>query len=301
MPRSGSTFLHELLAADPGNRAPRVWETMFPLPADGDPASAEVRLRRAAIRLWWFRRLAGGADEVHPLRAGSPQECEVMHSFTFLSEEFLSMCWVPSYEAWLRQADFVPAYAWQKRFLQHLQGPQPARWVLKSPDHAHCLGPLFTVFPDATIVQTHREPGEVLASSLQLIEVLHRVFARAAGREARAEREGRVLAEAMERILDFREARPELRQRFIDVTYAELVADPLQTVRRIYAQWGRELTPAAETAMRQLAAQRSRYTKRRVLARSAKPVGPLADLSCFERYRRSFNLPLSRRTASSPS
>jgi hypothetical protein len=275
MPRSGSTFLHELLAADPDNCAPRVWEVMFPVPLPGN-SRRDSRIRRAAAQLRWFRRLAPGADEVHPIRAESPQECEAIHSYTFLSEEFLSTCWVPRYEAWLRQADFVPAYLWQKRFLQHLQGAGPAkRWVLKSPDHAHSLAALLTVFPDAVVVQTHRAPADVLRSSLQLVEVLHGLFGRSAGREERARREARVLADAMERLLRFREAHPELAGRFLDVKYSELVAEPLAVASRIYEHWGVPLTAPAREAMRHLASQRSRYSKRRL---GSKPVFSGADL-----------------------
>ena len=127
MPRSGSTFLHELLAEDPGNRVPRVWELMFPV-ADAEPrrGGRDPRVRKAAANLWWFRRLAPGADSIHPMRAESPHECVAIQSYTLLSEEFISMCRIPSYEAFLHAADFRPVYAWQRRFLQYLQAPGPA-------------------------------------------------------------------------------------------------------------------------------------------------------------------------------
>lgn len=295
LPRTGSTFLHELLAADPQNRAPRVWETMFPLPAPGDAGgSPDTRVRRAAARLWWFRRLARGADAVHPLRAESPQECEAIHSYTLQSEEFLSTFWLPSYESWLRSADFIPVYAWQKRFLQHLASGAPdSRWVLKSPDHAHSLSALFAVFPDAVIVQTHREPADVFASSLQLVEVLHRLFARTAGSAERAAREARVLADAIDRLLKFREAHPELKERFIDIKYSDLVSSPLAAVERIYAGWGMPLTPEATAAMRRLIAQRSRYPKRRFLSRlTPEATDRQTDLRRFDRYRAQFGFPV---------
>jgi hypothetical protein len=89
MPRSGSTFLHELLAEDPENRAPRVWEVMFPLPAQ-KPVRSEINLRvwKAEASLWWFRRLAPRADSFYPMRAWTPHECVAIHSHTFLSGEF---------------------------------------------------------------------------------------------------------------------------------------------------------------------------------------------------------------------
>ena len=180
MPRSGSTFLHELLAADPNHRSPKAWEVMFPLPApEFQTADFDSRVRKAAACLWWFRRLAPGADTVYPMRACTPHECVAIHSYTFLSEEFVSTCRIPSYENFLRAEGLRPAYEFQKKFLQHLQLHWPARhWILKSPDHLCSLDELFSVFPDALILHTHRNPLEVLKSSIQLTRVLHGLFSR---------------------------------------------------------------------------------------------------------------------------
>ena len=99
MPRSGSSFLYELLAEDPDNRAPRVWEVMFPIPiGTGVATKVDPRVQRADFALWCFRRLAPRADAVYPMRAWTPHECVAIHSYTFLSEEFVSTCYVPTYE-----------------------------------------------------------------------------------------------------------------------------------------------------------------------------------------------------------
>src|SRR5207249_7689779 len=98
MPRSGSTFLHELLAEDPENRAPRFWEVMFPLPIGSKPNNkVDQRVRKAEAYLWWFRRFAPGADSVYPVRASTPHECVAIHSYTLMSEEFISTCRIPTY------------------------------------------------------------------------------------------------------------------------------------------------------------------------------------------------------------
>ena len=134
--------------------------------------------------MWWFRRLAPRADAVFPMRARTPHECVAIQSYTLLSEEFISTCRIPSYEAFLHSADLRPVYAWQRRFLLHLQSRGPARrWVLKSPDHVCGLEALLALFPDAVVIHTHRSPIEVLQSSCQLTEVLHGLFARPGNRE----------------------------------------------------------------------------------------------------------------------
>ncbi|WP_051328164.1 sulfotransferase family protein [Desulfatirhabdium butyrativorans] len=293
MPRSGSTFLHELLAVDPGNRSPLTWEVMFPLPERKAAADGrDARIRHAAAQLRWFRRIVPEADIVHPIHAESPQECVAVHSYSMRSEEFLITCWLPAYENWLRKVDFVPVYAWQKRFLQHLQGSGPARrWVLKAPDHAHTISALFTVFPDARIVQTHRNPPDVLRSILGLAEVLHGLYGRAEGAEKRARRQVRVMAEAMDRLMDFRQMHPELEGRFLDIHYSDLVADPMKTIEAIYRHCDTPLTEQVREGMRRMISQRSRYPKRRG-GRAGRNVLSVEESRPFLRYCRRFGFPL---------
>jgi hypothetical protein len=264
MPRSGSTFLHELMAEDPENRAPRVWEVMFPIPTRKNArADVDPRIRKAESCLWWFRRLAPLADAVYPIRASTPHECVGIHSYTMLSEEFVITCRIPAYEAFLRQGNLGPAYAWQKRFLQYLQLSGPKRnWILKSPEHVYGLDHLLSVFPDALVIQTHRNLLEVLRSSLQLNDVVERVFAYPGDRSQTGIREARSLIESMDSIRSFRKAHPEFAERFIDVHYDELVSDPLEVVRQIYQRLDRHLAEPASERMQRLAARRSRYKRR---------------------------------------
>jgi hypothetical protein len=293
MPRSGSTFLHELLAADPALRAPRIWEVMFPVTADEpDRGWHDRRVWKAASCLWWFRRLAPEADAVYPMRARTPHECVTIHSYTLISEEFISSCRVPGYAAFLRSSNMVPIYQWQKRFLQHLQQHQPGRhWILKAPDHVYSLDALFSVFPDAVVIQTHRDPLAVLKSTIHLTRVLHGLYARPEDPAQLAAHEARVLSAAIDRCLRFRDAHPELAGRFMDVNYRELIADPLAVINRIYGHFDMTLTAEAARRMNQLALHRSRY-------RGRHPVPGLADMgldtptlaSRFENYCRRFGI-----------
>jgi len=292
MPRSGSTFLHELLAEDPRHRAPLAWEVMFPL-ADqaGDSKDEARRIRKAEFCLWCFRRLAPQADEVYPMRGRTPHECVAIHSYTFLSEEFVSTCRVNDYETFLHSTDLTPAYRWQKRFLQHLQSEsQPRRWVLKSPDHVYGLEELFATFPDASIVQTHRNPLQVLKSSADVTWVLRGLYGRPDDREAIRAREARVLADGTERFIQFRDAHPELANRFVDVKYTDIVADPVQTVRRIYEQLDHRLSDEAAQRMQALASRRTRYRGKRSSEEPNSKQDATVERNRFERYCVRFGL-----------
>jgi hypothetical protein len=154
--------------------------------------------------------------------------------------------------------------------------------VLKSPDHVYGLEALFAVFPDALIIQTHRDPFDVLKSSCHLTEVLHGLYARPGNSAQLAMRESRVLAGVLNQFVNFRDSHPELAGRFIDVRYEETVTDPLAVVRRIYEEFDLTLSNTALERMQSLAARRSRYEPRRpptVHSQLGK-----ADVSCFERY-----------------
>jgi len=298
MPRSGSTFLHELLSEDPANRAPRVWEVMFPISGGrSDLRKEDPRIKKAEACLWWFRKLAPGADSVYPMRAQTPHECVAIQSYSFLSEEFVSTCRVPSYESFLRSADLGPAYAWQKQFLQHLQCGEPERrWVLKSPDHAYGMEKLFAVFPDAVVVQTHRNPLEVLKSCCRLTGVLHGLYSRPGNPDQLAARETNILAQALNRLISFRDAHPEFADRFIDVAYGEVTSNPIAVVRRIYEKFDMTLSDEAISRMQALASHRSRYEKRGPSS-SANPAKAYADASRFERYCARFNISLQQPAA----
>jgi hypothetical protein len=294
LPRSGNTFLHELLANLPGNRAPKIWEVMYPLAAAGDtPKGPRSYIRKTEACLWCFRRLVPRADSVYPMRARTPHECVAIHSYTFTSEEFVSTCRIPSYEAFLRESDLTAAYVWEKRFLQYLQiGDSHRRWVLKSPDHVHGLEALFNIFPDAVVVQTHRNPIEVLKSSADLTQVLHGLYGRAADPAETLARESRNLAENTERFIQFRERHPDLADRIVDIRYSDLVADPLKAVQAIYARLNSTLNQAECERLRQLASSRSRYSGRRA---SAEPFRgrfhSARELGSFEKYCLRFGLP----------
>jgi len=297
MPRSGSTFLHELLAEDPASRAPRVWEVMFPVALRGDAERGRRRrIRKAEFCLWWFRRLAPEADSVYPMRARTPHECVAIHSYTFHSEEFVSTCRVPTYEKYLRAAGLTSVYIWQKKFLQTLQfGGEPRRWILKSPDHVHGLEELFAVFPDAMIIQTHRNPFQVLRSSAELTRVLQSLYARPAEAGQVAARETRLLADGTERFLHFRDAHPELAHRFVDVKYSDLVAEPLTAIQHIYQRLDLPLSSIASYRMKSMASKRSRY---RGVVNRLNPIhwGREAEVQAqrFERYCSRFDLGLSQ-------
>lgn len=248
LPRTGTTLLHMLLAQDPENRVPETWEVMHPTPVE---ESETRRVGRAARELAWMERLAPGFRVMHPLAPRLPQECIAIDSHTLQGYEFQTTHNVPNYQRWLEAREKHDVYRHHKRFLQHLQWQRPgSNWVLKAPAHLFGLAELLTIYPDAGIVQTHRNPLEVMASLASLGTMLRAAFSESAdprviGREM-SERWGDGLLRALEQRDDGRLPV----DRFIDIDYRAIVSRPIETVKTIYARFGRELTPASEQAMR---------------------------------------------------
>ncbi len=257
MPRSGSTLLHGLLAQDPANRVPRTWEMLHPSPApERATYEHDPRIARVDRELRLFQRLTPDFQRIHDVGARMPEECVIIIAHSFVSSQFTSMYVVPSYSDWVGAQDLRPAYQLHRRFLQHLQRHcRGERWVLKAPAHLPSLAALFSVYPDAGVIMTHREPLEVLASEASLLETLRRSFTDdvdpfAIGREVTA-----LMADDLRRGLRARDDAVAPPEQFLDLVYEDLVGEPIDAVRRIYSHFGMAFTPVVEARMRRLLAE----------------------------------------------
>ncbi len=257
LPRSGTTLLHGLLAQDPANRVPLGWEVMYPSPPpERANAYADPRIARAERQMQWLDRLAPDFKTIHPVNARQPQECIAITSHTFLSPRFHTTYWVPSYKAWLDRQDMRPAYAYHRRFLQHLQWRWPGeRWVLKSPAHLFALEALFDTYPDAVVIQTHRDPAKVVGSVASLSAVLQGAFSDEIDLAAIGNEVSERWAAGLDHARRARTARGSHDDRLFDVHYSELVRDPMGTVRRIYAHLGFDFTAEAAARMSRFVAE----------------------------------------------
>jgi hypothetical protein len=250
-PRSGTTFLHTLLAQDPSIAMPRCWQTIFPYPAKG--ARRDTRRRQVQRQLSFFQRLAPEMATLHPLNAESPQECTEITSQVFQSLRFETTHHIPSYQKWIDTTGHLAAYRFHKRFLQHLQHQQDARrWILKCPDHVHALNAIETVYPDCGFVFVHRDPLRVIASAAKLTEVIRSPFARSVDKhEIGRQAVGRTLESAHTMMARTRTTAPE---RLFHIHYADLVRDPMGVVESLYGQFGVEMTGEGRERMQRFLA-----------------------------------------------
>ena len=240
LPRSGTTFLHRLMMTDPRNRAPLVWETIFPWPTAKGP---DRRAAQVARQLRTFERLAPDFRALHPLDADSPQECSEITAHVFRSLRFDTTYNIPTYRGWLDgdERRHLPAYRFHRRFLNHLQfqDGRPRQWVFKNPEHVFSLRAIRAVYPDARLIFVHRDPVRVLLSVAKLTEVLRRPFTRhldpkAIGRDESA----RWLAGA-DRMMEAGRGPASV----CHVHHMDLISDPAATVEGVYRHFGMDRPP----------------------------------------------------------
>ena len=248
-PRTGTTILFDLLAQDPALRPPLTWEVdnPWPLPRPEtyatDPQIAETQ---ASIEM--SEQIVPGLLAFHPMGALVGQECVRITAGQFCSMIFPVQYRLPSYSRWLLyEADHQPAYAYHRMFLQHLQSGVPGQWLLKSPAHLWQLDALVAEYPDALIVQTHRDPLNVISSISALTHHLRHLASDESSITECAAQSREEIVVGLERGMKLRES---LSQRVVDVQFADFIRDPFATIRGVYAELGRELEPVAEQNMR---------------------------------------------------
>lgn len=293
LPRTGSTLLHHLLAQDPRSRVAQAWEVMCPSPPPRRASyKTDPRIAQAEKQLKWLDRLVPDFKAIHPVGARLALECLAITAASFQSWRFNTMYRVPTYQEWLGRQDARPAYQFHRRFLQHLAWAAPAdRWVLKAPSHLHALETLFETYPDALVVQTHRDPATVLASVASLTAVLRGGFS---DRVDKAEIGRDVLQhwiKGIEAAIRVRGSSRVSRERFLDVHYEDLVADPVAAVRRVYAHFGLSFTEeAARRIRRHLADNAQDRHGRHEYSPEEFALDPDEIAAPFKRYRDHFGV-----------
>lgn len=250
IPRTGTTLLNNLLAADPNRRSPLSWEIDDPIP----PATSATLYTdpRALARLAQERAMLAANPDIgkyYRFSAIYPNEC-----LFFMGHDFKNVNWesrgkLPNYRDYLfGDIDMKPAYAYHKRFLQILQAEAPGVWNLKMPSHALYLETLLETYPDARLIWAHRDPLTATGSFCSLIDNGGQMSIGFSDRKWIGDNMPWQAVQHVERIMDFRDKYGE--DRIIDSHYADLMRDPINAMQVLYAALGDEFTPEAEAGMK---------------------------------------------------
>jgi hypothetical protein len=251
MPRSGTTSMHELMALDPQFRVPLSWETAPPIPPpqsasyDTDPRIAKVDRELAQVD-----KLLPDFRYMHPMGARLPQECVALFAHDFVSMIFDVQFRLTQYQTWLIEQDMTEVFRNHRRWLQLLQWKKPGdTWVLKSPQYLWNIDDMLREYPDARIVQTHRDPVKVAMSIGSLTATLRSLGSEAVDLREVTRQYADLLDYGTRKTMSARAAGRMEASRATDMQFAEFRQDPVAAMHKVYAQLGFTLGPQTAAAM----------------------------------------------------
>jgi hypothetical protein len=249
LPRTGTTLVINLLNEDPERRCFLRWEASDPVPP---PRPGELhagpRYEKSQAQSEMALKHAPQIAAIHFEHADSPTECQFLMSPSFISQYYDSMYHIPSYHRWfLHEADYLPAFRFHKRFLQLLQAETGGRWTLKNPWHPLYLDALTTVYPDAQLVMTHRDPVEVLGSACSLLNAVRPMFSDEVDRNEIGQVLVRTFDVMIERTLAYKEKHGW--DAICDLQYTEVMQNPIDSLQKVYEHFGETISSRAKTAM----------------------------------------------------
>ncbi len=249
--RTGTTMLHRLLTCEPRLRSMAAWEALNPAPFPGgtNRRGVDRRVRKARTAEAALRYLAPELFAIHPVEADAPEEDIHLLDITFMSPAIDAIMRVPEYQAWFSEVDQLPAYRYMHRMIQLLLWQRGGRWLGKTPHHLEHLDELLTVYPDAKIVLTHRDPARTVASFCSMMAHSRAMFSDTVDPDEIGAQFGAKAIHAIECVMDVRSRVG--RESFLDILYHDVVADPLKEIRRVYDFIGLDLTPESEAAAQQ--------------------------------------------------
>jgi len=257
LPRSGTTALHRLLTADPAHQGLELWLAEVPQPRPprdtwaANPAFQRIQAAYAQHHVEHPEFMG-----VHYIAADTVEECWQLLRQTMRSVAFECLAHVPMYSHWLRGQDWAGPYRRHRRSLQ-LIGLHDAgrRWVLKNPSHLFALDALLAAYPDALVIQTHREPAAVIGSMCSLAAQATDGWSGAFTGKVIGTDQLELWARGLEEFAAARVRHDPAR--FLDIDYADFTADPVGAVESVYAHFGLPYSGAAADAIRALHAAAS--------------------------------------------
>ena len=246
LPRSGTTFLHNLMGADPERRAPRLHELWGPSPRIEGDMARQLRVEYCRDRLSSLGMLDEDWLGVHPMGPDRAEECIFFWDLLLSSVTFMAWAEIPNYQQFVFSRDFRGIYREYRDYLKYMQFRTRNRgWVLKTPIHVRFLDEILDTFPDARFVHCHRDTAKIYPSIANMTTVLHSKFVDVPPHEnaVAGDYDG-----TWQSALEFRQ-RPGMAERFVDIQFLDFRDDPIGTVRRIFEALGENFSRERETAL----------------------------------------------------
>ncbi|OBF09414.1 sulfotransferase [Mycobacterium sp. ACS4054] len=244
LPRTGTTALSQLVAADPQFRSLRMWESQSPAPPpEAATQHTDPRIAQAEAGLAMLNDMFPLMKTLYNSEATAPTECQDLMGMSFRTFHFDGAVRAPRYLAWVMQCDMRETYTYHRRVLKLLQWHcPPSLWHLKTPVHMFALDALVESYPDAKFLWSHRDPAKVMGSVCSLIQYVRSWSSDRNDADELGAEQLDSWVEAIRRAMDFRSRVGD--ERFADVSFADLQTDPVRTLQASYASLGLDFSEA---------------------------------------------------------
>ena len=251
LPRTGSTMTHRLLASDPNHTAMLWWEGRYPALLPGEKrGDIEARMELGKAEVDAVVAASPEALDIHPWDYKGADEEILLLEHNFLSTVPESFMALPSYSEWIEEQDHTLAYEDLKKFIQYLQWQNPGRekkrWVLKSPHHLGFIDKMISVFPDAKIIQTHRDPIKTVPSFCSMCANLFEPLTTNFDKVFIGKHWSNKLTRALNHCMNISEQHP---NNFLDLEFLNMIKDPIDEMKKIYEFIGEPFGEKTEVAM----------------------------------------------------
>ncbi|MFO8102446.1 MAG: sulfotransferase [Dehalococcoidia bacterium] len=298
LPRTGTTHLHNLMSRDPGLRYIPYWQSLEPFPpASPDSKKPEPDLRRKNCEqaLKFLDYVMPLFVSMHEMSVDGPHEEMQLLAVHFSTMLFESIYYLPAYRDWYRASDHEGAYSYMKLILQAMQWQDGdrRRWVLKSPQHLEQFGPLMKTFPDAYLVQTHRDPVRITASVCTMMAYAQRMNAAKVDPLAVGEYWSARTEDLLRASVEQRHLIP--RNQIIDIRFDEYMADQVGNLKRAYDFVEQPFTAEARQAIEAFIADNPKGKHGTVQYRLENVgIDPAERRAALKFYQDFFNVPEER-------
>lgn len=236
LPRSGTTYLFDLLHCSDEVRGPLTWEIFQMMPIAASHFQQSYKQMKTGAVLLLLKALMPKLMSIHPMKAVFPEECQLITALDFRSISFAYSSKVPAYESYINNCNYSSAMLWHKRFLQALETTyKPNHWLLKDPCHIQHIPEIISTYPEAKFVFIHRDPKDTIPSISSLSAHLRAAFSNVIDKQEIGHNSLSFWSKAIQ---DFLAQRTLINEsNVIDINFNELIVNPINSAETIFKKF----------------------------------------------------------------
>jgi len=293
LPRSGTSFVFNLLAQDPSHRFLSNWETTVSQipPEKHCNYLQDPRRKKGKLLVKFQDYLAPSLKNIHEFHLDGPEECTPILMQGFSTQAFAGMFDAPEYSTWLNTVSQDENYQHHKKVLQTLQWKYPGqRWLLKSPDHLAGIDSILKIYPDACFIHLHRDPVQSVTSWASLNQVFRSIYMKSVDPKILGEQVLDRLGNDMDNyILHRKKYKPE---QFFDLYYQDLIHDPIKSIEEIYQHFSLDFSAVVSQKMKKFLAKDRKKTRSHQYSAEDFSLNSGLISERFNNYIDTFNVPI---------